>query len=398
MARQSHLERHFGMDWLRIGAFALLILYHIGMFFVPWGWHVKADPTLDWVAVPMLFTNGWRLSLLFVVSGFASAAMLAKRPALGAFVQGRTARLLIPLAFGMIVIVPPQPWIELMGKYGYTGGLWHFWTQDYFRFGSLHGIVLPTWQHLWFVAYLWPYTLLLALLLALPTGVRQWAGAAFETLFARPVLLLALPVGWLLLRTLVLWPGIGDTHALFDDMPAHWEFFPAFLFGFALLRAETVWSAICRAWPLALATALIAYVIVAGIEWSFPGDMRAPDGIVLLFRAARAVNAWTMIVALLGIADRFWNRDHRWRATLNEGVFPFYIIHQTLIVVVAWGCLQMGLGNGVSFLVLLVATVSGCWLFYRLGREVPALRLLIGLRGWRNPAGKAGRYAASLAA
>ena len=57
--------RHLGMDWLRIGAFALLILYHIGMVFVPWGWHVKSEPTIDWVAIPMLATNGWRLPLLF---------------------------------------------------------------------------------------------------------------------------------------------------------------------------------------------------------------------------------------------------------------------------------------------------------------------------------------------
>jgi membrane protein DedA with SNARE-associated domain len=46
--------RHYGMDWLRIGAFALLIFYHIGMYFVPWDWHVKIVPTIDWVALPML--------------------------------------------------------------------------------------------------------------------------------------------------------------------------------------------------------------------------------------------------------------------------------------------------------------------------------------------------------
>ena len=54
--------RHLGMDWLRIGAFGLLILYHIGMYFVPWGWHVKIAAPLDWVAIPMLATNSWRLA------------------------------------------------------------------------------------------------------------------------------------------------------------------------------------------------------------------------------------------------------------------------------------------------------------------------------------------------
>lgn len=398
MEMQTPVARHYGMDWLRIGAFVLLILYHIGMFFVPWGWHVKADPVVERATIPMLFTNGWRLSLLFVVSGYASAAMVTKRPALGAFIRNRSARLLVPLVFGMAVIVPLQPWIELVGQHGYSEGFLHFWLHDYFRFEALEGIVLPTWQHLWFVAYLWPYTILLAALLTLPPSFREAAGKVFAWVFSRPILLVFVPVLWLAARPFWLWPGVEDTHALVDDVPAHWVYFPAFLFGFALLRADPVWQAVRRIWPSALVVGLVTYALIASLEYAYPGDARAPELLVRLFVLARVVNAWTMILALLGIADRFWNRDHRWRATLNEGVFPLYIIHQTLIVVVAWGCLQMGLGNGVSFLVLLVATFSGCWLFYRLGREVPALRLLIGLRGWRNPAGKAGRYAASLAA
>ena len=138
--------RHYGMDWLRIGAFALLIFYHIGMYFVPWDWHVKIVPTIDWVALPMLATNGWRFALLFLVSGYASAALLTKLGGAGAFARSRSARLLVPLLFGVIFVVPPQPWVELMGQHGYAHGLGHFWLHDYFRFGALDGIILPTWQ------------------------------------------------------------------------------------------------------------------------------------------------------------------------------------------------------------------------------------------------------------
>ena len=379
------VERHYGMDWLRIGAFAVLILYHVGMFYVPWDWHVKASPVVERATVPMLFTNGWRLALLFVVSGYASAAMLAKRPALGAFVTNRSARLLIPLLFAMAVVVSPQPWIELAGKYGYVHSFGHFWLHDYFRFDELHGIRLPTWQHLWFVAYLWAYTVLLAAILSLSNGVRNSVARIFDAVLGQPIALIVLPVAWLMLRPLVFWPGVEDTHALIDDWPAHFVYIPAFLFGFALLRAQRVWRAIRQVWPWSLALALITYAIFGGLEWAYPGDHRAPSGLVVLFRIAREINAWTMIVALLGIADRYWNRDHRWRATLNEGVFPFYIVHQTLIVVIAWGCLNMGMPNAASFPLLVAATALGCWLFYRLGREIPVWRLLIGLKGWRTP-------------
>ena len=69
------MERHYGMDWLRIGAFGLLILYHIGMVFVPWGFQVKTAHPLAWAEIPMLLTSPWRLTLLFVVSGYASRAL-----------------------------------------------------------------------------------------------------------------------------------------------------------------------------------------------------------------------------------------------------------------------------------------------------------------------------------
>ncbi len=102
--------RHFGMDWLRIGAFALLILNHLGMFFVPWDWHVKTARPMDWVAIPMLATNSWRLVLLFIVSGFASAMIFQRRPAPGKFLRERSARLMIPVLFAAIFIIPPQLW------------------------------------------------------------------------------------------------------------------------------------------------------------------------------------------------------------------------------------------------------------------------------------------------
>lgn len=133
--------RHYGMDWLRIGAFLLLILYHIGMFFVHWDWHVKAQPVLEWVAVPMLATNAWPIPLLFVVSGYASAAIIAKeRGAAGSFAWTRTLRLLVPVLFGMAVIVPPQPWIELVTQHGYGRGFLAFWGSDYFSFDEIRPI------------------------------------------------------------------------------------------------------------------------------------------------------------------------------------------------------------------------------------------------------------------
>src|SRR3546814_21142605 len=126
----------------------------------------------------MYATNGWRLPLLFLVSGYASAALVSKLGGAGAFARSRSARLLIPLLFGVVVVIPPQPWIELVTQPGYANSLGAFWTSDYFRFGTLEGIVLQTWQPLWFVVYLWVYTLLADLLLAIIQAAARARPAA----------------------------------------------------------------------------------------------------------------------------------------------------------------------------------------------------------------------------
>lgn len=374
------MERHYGMDWLRIGAFGLLIVYHIGMFFVPWDWHVKTADPIEWTRVPMLATNAWRLALLFAVSGFASAAVLGKQPGPGRFLASRSARLLVPLVFAAAVIIPPQPWVELTFKHGYTHSFAHFWANDYFRFGTLDGIVLPTWQHLWFVVYLWVYTAVLALLLAvIPARVRQAIASAADRAFSG-VLVIGLPLALLWFETWASWPGAEETHALVDDFGAHRIYFALFLFGFFLADAPRTWAAIRRWWRLAAVLSVAGYALVAAIQGYWLSGMAPPFDLRPAFEAARAVQGWCAIVALVGLADRYWNRDHRLRPMLTEAVFPFYIVHQTIIVVTGWYLLPLALPAGAEFVILLAATVTGCWLFYRLGRETALLRPLIGLR------------------
>lgn len=374
------MQRHYGMDWLRIGAFALLILYHIGMFFVPWGWHVKTAAPLDWVQFPMLATNAWRLPLLFTVSGFATAAVLGKSAGVASFLRDRTARLLVPTLFAAVLILPPQPWVELVSQHGYAAGFAHFWAEDYFRFGTLDGIVLPTWQHLWFVVYLWVYTLALVAILTLTPGVARASFARFtDDLLGGPGLLLV-PLAWLAGHMAISWPGAEPNHALVGDWTAHRMYFPAFAFGFFLADAPRTWRAIRRLWKVAGLLAILGYVIVAAILLLWLAGIVPDTALRLPFAGGRLMMGWCAIVALIGLADRSWNRDHPWRRTLTEAMFPFYIVHQTIIVVLGWYLLRFALPAGLEFVALLAATIAGCWLFYRGGREVGWLRPLIGLR------------------
>jgi surface polysaccharide O-acyltransferase-like enzyme len=350
------------------------------MVFVPWNFHVKTASPVEWLAVPMQAINAWRLPLLFVVSGYASRAILGRRAVPGRFAWDRTQRLLVPLIVAIIVIVPPQPWIELAVKHGYHASFLHFWWHDYFRFGSLGGLVLPTWQHLWFVAYLWVYSLLFALLMALvPAAARTRCAEVADHLLAGPRLLIV-PIGLLLANMAWNFPGAAETHAFVDDWPIHRVYFMMFLFGVHLRGSDAIWAAVRHWWRMAALIALLGYIVVAGVEIAYPGTVQPPKWLWAVFSSARVVQQWGAIIALIGMADRWWNHDHPWRVTLNEAIFPFYIIHQTIIVVVAGSLLTWHLAPGLEFTLILAATVAGCWAFYLGGRRYRWLRPLIGLR------------------
>ncbi len=370
--------RHFGMDWLRIGAFQLLILYHIGMVFVPWEWHVSADEAVGWAVLPMVAINAWRLTLLFAVSGFASAAMLRRTP-LPAFTRNRLIRLGIPLAFGIVVVTPVQPWIQLTTQRGYTHGFDYFYLHDYWRFAMFRGMPLPAWQHLWFVFYLLVYTLLLVALRSLPGAIRAPARAAAERILWGPLLLL-LPIAIAIFVRLRWLPSAEDNHNFLGDWVAHVRHFPAFLFGYLLYGSAGFWRTIRRGLPAIAAIALAATAIEVWIAWDYPMTRPITPGMRQLYQASRVAQGWSAILALIGIADRLWNRDHRWRATLAEAVFPFYIIHQTIIIVVGWLLLGSGVSNVVRLLILVSTTMAGCWIFYLVGRRIAFFRPLIGLR------------------
>ena len=371
--------RHYGMDWLRIGAFQLLILYHVGMAFVPWDFSVKMTPPIGWTIIPMFLTNPWRLSLLFVVSGFASAALLDRNASVGAFLRSRFARLGVPLLFGMVVIVTPQPWVELVTQHGYAHGFGYFLLHDYYRPQQIHGVFVPTYMHLWFVLYLFVYTLVWGALLTLP---KAWIAAVkrlSERVLAGPALL---PVGiaaFFLIHNFVS-PGWADTHLLVNDWSAHLDYLGAFLFGVLLRRSDAVRAAVGRWWKVAGVAAILGWSYLAWAELAFPGDTRMGYALGLLYRIARSTEAWSAIVALVGLADMHWNRDSKWRPMLAEAVFPFYIIHQTLIVVVGYWLLSTPTGGLERFLILVAATAAGCWAFYLVGRTIEPLRPLIGLK------------------
>src|SRR4051794_41373719 len=72
------LERRVDLDWVRIAAFGLLILYHVGMLYVSWGFHIKSDHRIAALEPLMLVLNPWRVGVLFFGAGAATPFLMGE--------------------------------------------------------------------------------------------------------------------------------------------------------------------------------------------------------------------------------------------------------------------------------------------------------------------------------
>lgn len=366
------------MDWLRVAAFALLILYHIAMVFAPWPWVIKTAHSYPALIPPMALLTPWRLPLLFAVSGYASRKLFDRSGGAVPFACSRVSRLLIPLAFGMAAIVPLEMWVRV-AKHGYGHGYLYFWAVDYWRIDSLNGVAFPSWEHLWFLAYLATYTFLLTALLAW-RGRRVLAALdRLATWLCEERRILWVPIVLLSTARLSLLFVAPERQGLVSDWGGHSQYIPEFLFGFMLAGAPQLWPALARAWKPALLVVVLSGVAVLAVEVNYPGAAVPSHAVMALDRAGRATMAWSMILALFHVAETWWNRDHRWRKPLAEAVFPFYIVHHPAIVLIAWCTMPLGLLPGVQFALLLGGTVAACVATYLVGRQIGWLRPLIGL-------------------
>jgi hypothetical protein len=384
--------RRVDLDWVRIAAFGLLILYHVGMLYVSWDFHIKSEHRITGLEPVMLLLNPWRLALLFLVSGAATRFMFGKLTASG-LRRSRTARLLPPLIFGMLVIVPPQAYVQVLQSVGYDGGFVGFYLTHYLAFATQFCnpgpcIVLPTWNHLWFVVYLWLYTMALGGVLQLAPGLMRRAEQALEPIFAGGWLLV-LPAALLAAYRLLLLPRFPQTHALSGDWYNHALYGTVFLLGFLVARADRVWFAISRfRWP-ALLTAVVIFTSGLVLRQIYAPGQPWPLALKLYAGVAYGCYQWFCIVAVLGFARLWLNRDSAARRYLTDAVFPYYIVHQTAIILIAHHIRGLGLSASVEAGIVIAGTVASCAATYEVVRRVRLLRPLFGLRlgsgGWTSP-------------
>lgn len=379
MSSEPQTPRHADLDWLRVVAILLLLVFHVGMMFNPWPWHVKNAELLPALEGPWQLMSALRMPLLMVVAG-AGAALALRRRSLAGFAGERARRLLIPLVFGIFVIVPPQIYIERIVQ-----GICHPTYLETLHIPQFHGSYLDfypmvlqfvpfpkgalSWHHLWFVAYLFAFCLLALPLFA---WFAKPSGEAFlrrlEATLSRGawIFLLFLPLA--LVRILL--RRYPQTYTLIDDPKTVAYFGLLFLYGHLLVRCPALMDRIValRRWSLGLAVALYIPLAPDG-DFPFPFEHLAVYALV-----------WCGILAALGFARAHIRVRKPWLAYAQELAYPFYILHQTVIVLLGYALLNVPLGPWTKMGLLLALSFLCTWLGCEAARRVRWLRPLLGMK------------------
>ena len=376
-------DRRADLDWLRVIAFGLLILYHAGMAWSGWTWHVTSPDSIDWLREAMRFLNRWRMPLIFVVSGAAIMLALGARTP-GAFVADRLKRLALPLVFGMIVLVPPQVYLERLWRGQFTGSFLQWLPQ---AFQGVYPAGNMSWHHLWFVAYVLVLTLVLlpcflwargsAGRIALSNTGRLVARTGLQWAMALP---LAASTFWLA-------PISHNINGLFGDWHGLVSYGALLLYGAFLFGSAELLAALQRQRFLSLAVGVAAYATLYGVFIGgavrpvIPTDLR--PGYALL----SAVNTMAWLFAILGFANRHLTRHPVFLAEATEAVYPFYLLHQTVTVIAVYWLLTMDVSPVLGFFGAVLTTFCGTWAIYAgLVRPWRWIRPLFGMKAGSRPA------------
>lgn len=359
------MGRRNDLDWLRIIAFGLLILYHVGLFYMASPWHANSVHGTDAIEPLLHLTTPWRIPLLFVISGVATRFMMDKMST-GQFILSRSIRLLIPLVFGVLVIVAPQIYIELIQKEHYSGSIADFYGRYLTNTGHWP-MQTPALNHLWFVQDLFILTLLVLL-----TGrfVKQLP-ARWMSPFVSAPFVVVVPWALLTIHSIYVAPFLEHAGQPFPVwLPGLSASFAFFLFGYGVAKHEAFFAQCERLRWFTLAVAVASYLLSQGL-----GEAHARIAVLLT-----QLQAWTAILTAFGFARRHLRRDGPVRRYLTDAIFPYYIIHQTTLVVAGYYLTEMHIPVWVEAPALIATIVASCIVGYEIIRRVWFLRPLFGLK------------------
>ncbi|MBV8255129.1 MAG: acyltransferase family protein [Chitinophaga sp.] len=375
---QPQTSRQAYLDWLRILAILGVLLFHAARPFAENDpWHINNATYSSVLSEFSYWLSRFRMHLLFFVSGTVTWFMLQKRDA-GQFTLLRLRRLFIPLLFGMLIIVPPQVYMERLTQ-GFKGNYWQFYPSIFELKAYPKGNT--SWHHLWFICYLIIYDIVLAPAFAWATGPKglgfrnRLAGLARGT---RVYLLIIPSTIWFTATVL----HYRETNDLVHDGCFFFYWLTFVLAGFICMLQPALMESLERNRRLSLTMAFLLLVLINYFRWNKTEPNWAHGNLVsYLYLACHSLHSWFWVFALVGYGKKYLNKKLPVQDYLNQAVYPFYILHQTVIVIVAYYVVKTSDTIGLKYTFIVITSLGASMLIYHLFiRPFPVMRWLFGMK------------------
>lgn len=373
MNKQLHVtNRHYFLDWLRVIAFAVLIFYHIGMLYSEnWGFHFKSTYISHYVEYFLLVFAPWRMLLIWFISGVALRFMLDKVRGVKSnalFVLNRSIFILLPLLVGLWLIVPFQLYAEMSQKSVIDITYWQF----YLAFLDINNEMFAYYQsgvwphvdvnHLWYLRSLWQFMLIIilfSLFMKLP--------------FFMPLLKLG-KVSLPLLVSLLVIAMLLTHNYLEGDAVREANGFIFLFIGYLSAKHDYFWASLKHYyWVLCVSfTLLCIYILMA-----YQNVFDLPSYIfTTIYNIQRVLGVLTM----LALAQHFLNFKTNYLKTFNSWVFPFYLLHQSVLIILCFVLQPLEVGSFIEPLLVVIGTCCICAVITLIVTRIDILRPLIGVK------------------
>ena len=371
-------ERLYYIDWLRVLAFGLLFLFHAARFFDIYPWHVKNTAHSEIVNVLVGFTHGWRMHLIFFVSG--AGTFFALRSRKGLFIKDRFKRLIVPFFFGVILLIPPQKFYEAISNGWFDGNALEFFL-NYPSWLLINppGVSL-SWTghvgyHIWYLAFLFIMTIVsLPLLKSLSRNNRVTTFLEYISTRSYAIFLFVIPIILFEIALRPIFPGYLD----WADFFVYGVYFIAG-YVFIIFRGFTETSR--KHTYVFLNIGILITAFTAYGKSNLPGfDPENSIGYAIMWALLSTISTFSWVMFFLGLSQRKLSSNHRILPDLNAGILPFYILHQTVIILIGYHIISLDISILAKYTIILILSLLTTIGLYQVVRSCHVLRILFGMK------------------
>jgi len=383
LAETMPLQRRYELDWLRVLVILVIFVFHSGRFFDQMSWHVKSAVIYSGVQAWSLFLLGWLMPMIFVISG-ASLFYAIGKGSFSGFARDKVLRLLIPFVVGMFTHVALQVYLERITHQQFAGSFFAFYPHYFDGLYGYGGNFAWMGLHLWYLQVLFIFSLAAFPLFYLLKGPAHSLLTKIGNSLAVPgvILLLMVPVFWL---SAALNPEsfIGQRNFGGWPLPVYLLYL---IYGFVIFSNVRLQEHIRKARAVYLACALVVSVVICWLYGYLLPPRETPS--FWHFILLRIVGSWFWMLTFIGFSLKFLNVNNAFLKYAGDVVLPFYIMHQTMLLLIGYLILPLQIPAPVKWLLIAVITFAVVLGLYEFAvRRFNILRILFGMK----PLSRAGR-------